>query len=498
MMMKTLQYLIVVAIMLSTHAVYSIQEFDIRFEFDRIECNTRQVCYHTQLRSADGQAWNLAGQNYRIFYDASMGSYIDGTAQSLLDAALYSDILLTANIQNTDASSAQGDIPFKSTLSFLNYSVDLMNLTNGGVELPANGDWISTTELCFEVTQEVIDNGSECLNAVWARMGKTDGIATAFVEVSQWVEANSTTEAFANVYDDLDENDGAASCLSSHCGGDGNENTEDLCSDGIDNDGDGLVDCQDPSCGAVPPCVPDSKSFSVALDLRTVDCSTGMVCYNVNLRSGAESFTLGSQSYQLFYNSAIGSFVSGSSLLGNEFQSLSLESSTPVENVNASGLGDLPFEADLGFINFTIQLTNEGVGSTVEIESATATPTAELCFVMTDNAISDGGVCFEATWARVGLTDPYNISMIEIDEWVSANNSVDVNGTSFGDLSSASGDDACFNITCMGNDETGDVQCDDGIDNDDDGLVDCNDPGCGSTQICQSQCSAQAPTLGGN
>ena len=496
--MKTINYLLVVAFMLSANLLLSIQEFDIRFEFDEIECNTRQACYLTQLRSADGQAWNLAGQNYRIFYDASMGSFVDGTAESLLDAALYSDILLTANIQNTDASGAQGDIPFKSTLSFLNYSVDLMNLTNGGVELPANGDWVSTTRLCFEVTEEVIDNGSECLTAIWARMGKTDGIATAFVEVSQWVEANSTTEAFANVYDDLDAEDGDDSCLSMFCGGGGNENTEDTCSDGIDNDEDGLVDCNDPSCGAVAPCVPDSKSFQLALDLRTIECSTGMVCYNVNLRSGPDDFTLGSQRYQLFYNSALGSFVSGSSLLGNEFQSLSLQSSTPVENVNATGVGDLPFEGDLGFINFTIQLTDEGIGSSVIVSSAEVTTTAELCFVLTDETINDGSVCFEATWARQGLTDPYNASMVEIDEWVSANSSVSVEGTNYGDLSSALGDDACFNLSCVGENETGDQQCNDGLDNDDDGLVDCNDPGCGSSSICQSQCTAQAPVLGGN
>ncbi|MGA0175047.1 MAG: hypothetical protein ACO3NL_15590, partial [Phycisphaerales bacterium] len=40
--------------------------------------------------------------------------------------------------------------------------------------------------------------------------------------------------------------------------------TED-CTNGIDDDGDGLIDCDDPDCGAFPGCVPDECSTAVAL-----------------------------------------------------------------------------------------------------------------------------------------------------------------------------------------------------------------------------------------
>ncbi len=497
MMMKTLQTLLAVACLLSTNDLWSIQEYDIRFNIKSNDCDTRQICYDTQIRSADGQAWNLAGQNYRIFYDASMAAYLDGSAKRLLDPNQYSDILLTANIQNTDASAFPGDLPFKSTLSFLNYSVDLMNLTNGGADLPSDGEWISTTELCFEVTQEVIDNGSECLSLVWARMGKTDGIATAFVEVSQWVAANSTTEAITREFDDLDAEDGDGSCISELCGGLGNENTPTTCDDGIDNDGDGLIDCDDTGCATIVPCVPETKEFDLGLNLKSVDCSTGMACYNVNITSRSTSFTLGSQRYQLFYNSGIGSFVTGISMLGSEFQSLALQASTPVENVNATGVGGLSYESNLGFINFTIQLSDATTGSSVVVTDSNPTTVAELCFVMTDQAINNPDVCFESTWARVGTTDEYNLSMVEIEEWLSAGNTLEVNGFSYGDLNNTSGQDACFGDCVNIDDETGDEQCSDGIDNDDDGLVDCLDPGCGTAPICEGQCTAQAPTLSG-
>ena len=144
--------------LLSTSVIFGQErQFDVSFGIDTIDCSSRQICYFTQVRSGDGSAWNLAGQNYRIFYDASMASYIDGSAERILNPDQYSDILLTADFQNVDASGFPGDLPFKATLGFLNYSVDLMNLTNGGIDLPSGGDFMPTTRLCFEVTQEVID-----------------------------------------------------------------------------------------------------------------------------------------------------------------------------------------------------------------------------------------------------------------------------------------------------------------------------------------------------
>ncbi len=494
--MKTQQYLLSVAFLLSTYSLWSQQEFDIRFSLKSIDCNGRQVCYDTQVRSADGQTWNLADQNYRIFYDASMASYTGGSAKSLLPVGQYSAAIVRDSTENVDASNFPGDLPFQNTLSFLNYAIVLEAISTGGIDVPGSGDWISTTELCFDVTQKLIDDSSECLGLVWARTGRTDGIASGFVEITQWVESTGrTAEAIPNIFDDLDAEDGDDSCLSVLCGGTENENTTLTCSDGVDNDEDGLIDCDDPSCATVPPCIPASDQFQLALELNTINCTTGMVCYNVNLSSTGQPFVLGSQRYQLFYNSAVGSFISGTSFLGDEFQDLALQAQTPIENVNATGVGGLPFENNLGFINFSIQLSDEDIGSSVTITTA-QTKTSELCFVVSDMAINDDAVCFEATWARLGVTDPYNLSMVEVDEWIGPGSSIAVEPFSFGDLSAASGDDACFSTSCLGSDnEDDDTECSDNIDNDDDGLIDCLDPGCGTAPVCVNTCSALAPTL---
>ena len=500
-MMKTLYLLLTAMASLICVNLSAQQLYDIRFLLDDIDCETGQTCYNVQIKSGDGQVWNLAGQNYRIFYDASTASYVNGSVTSELPPASYSAPLVTSDQQNVDASGFPGDLPFSATLSFFNYSIDLMNLSSGGVNLPADGDWLTTSRLCFDVPQSVIENGSECLNLVWARMGRTDEFATAFVEVSQWISTNNTAEALGNVFDDLDENDGSQACLTPECDPEagGNENTTATCSDNLDNDNDGLVDCMDDSCANVDPCSPEENSYDINLALSSVDCFTGTACYDVQLMSSGNSdFTLGNQNYRLFYSSEVGSFTSVISSLDNAFQPATLSNGTPIENQNAAGVGDLDFDDDLGFVDFSINLVSQNAGSDVVINTNSFTTTAQICFVVTEEAILNADVCFETAWARTELTGVYNPSVLEVEEWVNPTESRELSPTSFNDLSSSSGNAACFDVSCETPSETGTAACQDGQDNDDDGLVDCLDPNCSEVAECANTCAAQAPTLSGN
>ena len=500
-MMKTLYLLLTAMVSLVCANVSAQQLYDIRFLLDDIDCETGETCYLVQIKSGDGQVWNLAGQNYRIFYDASTASYISGSVTSELPAAQYSAPLVTSDQQNVDASAFPGDLPFSSTLSFFNYSIDLMNLSSGGINLPADGGFMTTSRLCFDVPQSALEDGSECLNLVWARMGRTDEFATAFVEISQWISMNNTAEAVGNVFDDLDENDGDQACLTVECDpdGGGNENTTATCSDNLDNDNDGLVDCADDSCADVAPCTPEENTYDINLALSSVDCFTGTACYEVQLMSSGDSdFTLGDQNYRLFYNSEVGSFTSVVSRLDNAFQPATLSNGTPIENQNAAGVGDLDFDDDLGFVDFSINLVSQNAGSDEIISTNAFTPTAEICFVVSEEAIANADVCFETAWARTELTGVYNPSELEIEEWINASETRELAPTSFNDLSSSSGNAACFDVSCDTPTEVGTDACQDGMDNDNDGLVDCLDPNCSEVAACANTCAAQAPVLSGN
>ena len=109
-------------------------------------------------------------------------------------------------------------LSFEDDLGFLNAAIDLNDLSSGGIDLPSDGSWVPTAELCFLVNQSVFDNPSECIEIIWARDGMTNEYAVSFVEISRWVSSNNTENAVGTVYDDLDSSDGETSCLEVACG----------------------------------------------------------------------------------------------------------------------------------------------------------------------------------------------------------------------------------------------------------------------------------------
>jgi hypothetical protein len=189
------------------------QNYDTRFQLSTINCETNQVCYNVQLKPNGSGNFNLAGQNYRIFYNSSIASYTSG--QSLLPAP-YGEYTVVQNVQGANAGDMNGPLEFEATLGFLNYAIDLNDTQNGGIMLPSN-EWTSTSNLCFRVDDEVLKDINACMVLVWGRSGLTDMYATAFVEVSRWVSANNTTSSVGIRYDDLDSGDGASSCLVLQC-----------------------------------------------------------------------------------------------------------------------------------------------------------------------------------------------------------------------------------------------------------------------------------------
>lgn len=189
------------------------QNYDTRFQISNIDCETKQVCYNVQLMPNGAGSFNLAGQNYRIYYNSALASYLTG--ESLLPLQ-YSEFTLVQDVQDANADEIDGPLDFESTLGFLNYAVDLNDVQNGGINLPLN-QWTTTTNLCFTVQDEVINSMDSCLELIWAREGLTDAYATAFVEVSRWVSPNFTTNSNGMIYNDLDAEDGEASCLVMNC-----------------------------------------------------------------------------------------------------------------------------------------------------------------------------------------------------------------------------------------------------------------------------------------
>lgn len=176
--------------------------FNIRLEANA-ESPASQVCYDVQLASADAADFNLAGQNYRMYYDASKLEYDDQTSRVLLPREKYTNLTIKDNVQDIDASSA-GPLAFDNHLSFLNIGNDLKDELNGGIILPASGEWVSTANICFNVRNESLSK--EYYGIFWAREELTQSYATAFVEVAEWIKPEVTVASKAAIFFDEELN----------------------------------------------------------------------------------------------------------------------------------------------------------------------------------------------------------------------------------------------------------------------------------------------------
>ncbi|MEM6317607.1 MAG: hypothetical protein AAF960_08040 [Bacteroidota bacterium] len=150
-----------------------------------------------QIRSANNKNWGLAGQNYRLFFDASKATFEYGF--SMLSSA-YQPLQLIQYVENIDASKTEGGLSFAKTLAFLNFAIDLSDTNNGGAFLSADGSWLTTAQLIFKPKNP--DDFTK-LEAIWGRDGTTDIYANSFVEVSEWVAANRTKATSGDAYVDL-------------------------------------------------------------------------------------------------------------------------------------------------------------------------------------------------------------------------------------------------------------------------------------------------------
>ena len=240
------------------------KQYDIRYVMKDMDCDAKTVCYEVQLRSADGSTWGLAGQNYRLYYDASMATYTSGSSNLPGTYDAYNEV------QTAEANaSIGGALPFESTLGFLNYAIDLKELGSGGLVL--SSAWTTTSTLCFDIKPAALASGASCFNIIWGREAMTQSYFDAYVEVSQWVSTDNTTRAIGSNYQDMDGTNASAACFATACtivpvdpcagygdaDGDGICNNVDNCKTTAnptqaDADGDGIGDI----CDATPngPC----------------------------------------------------------------------------------------------------------------------------------------------------------------------------------------------------------------------------------------------------
>lgn len=163
-------------IALLTHvSTYAQHKVDVRL--DQVSLEANQSCYSIDMRSPYGESINLAGQNYRVFYDAKKAKLIEGAIGVKLSEKAYSKV----DIINT----TQNDI------GFLSLSIDGRELNEYTTTVDHQGTWSEIATICFEHTQ-LVD-----FDLIWADES-TENFASATVALSEWVDDENQSVLLAN------------------------------------------------------------------------------------------------------------------------------------------------------------------------------------------------------------------------------------------------------------------------------------------------------------
>lgn len=171
-------------------------DLEVRFEKSLYDEVSKELFVNVQVRSTSQEEINLAGQNYRFFYDSETLTLDTEASKSSLSGAAYTELSFESH-QKGIAADQVNQLSFDDNLGFANFSIDLHDLRNGGVSISDN-EWTTVARLKFEVKAESVN-----YDIVWGREGATDKYATAFVEMTKWVSSSKIDVLEVSYFGDL-------------------------------------------------------------------------------------------------------------------------------------------------------------------------------------------------------------------------------------------------------------------------------------------------------
>ena len=263
-----------------------------------------------------------------------------------------------------------------------------------------------------------------------------------------------------------DDGDGLVDCEDPECAGDP-ACVETLCADGLDDDGDGLVDCEDPDCALDPVCLPetdctngiddDSDGF---VDCADPDCALDPACPETDCTNGLDDDGDG-QADCLDLDCADDPACTETDC-GNGLDD---------DGDGAADCADLDCAKDPACFenDCTNGVDDDGDGGADCADSDCAgDPACEPESPCDDGLDNDSD-------GLVDCDDPDCAGSPTCPE-TNCTNGVDDDGDGFVDCadSDCAGDPACFESDCTN-----------GVDDDGDGLTDCADPDCALSGDCR-------------
>jgi len=238
------------------------QNYNTRMNLASVDTLNRVACYDLEF-SSGGTGWELGSFNLSIFYDASRACYRS-------DSLLLNDQVNSLNILSMFNTTNLSNLPYRDSLGFLRISLDAVSQAADFDTLrqliPGDGTWRPVVRICYDLKFDNILDPTTCMQLnfntpVQAELGARPDIVTQ--HAGGFIFLEIPVNQVENIVPDRTRN----ACFVLY------ENTQDLCTDGIDNDENGLTDCLD-----TEGCAP--SNVTVALPNLSCSMSTGDLIFS--------------------------------------------------------------------------------------------------------------------------------------------------------------------------------------------------------------------------
>ena len=214
--------------------------YRLRFNLTGLDTINSIACYDIEIANLGPDDWALGGLNINILYDGSFARFIVGSDMIINNDDM--DYALGPTQSNLIAAPELSNIPYNMTLGYLRLSVTT-NLVSSGLLIPSDSTWVPFFHLCFEVLEEDLTDPNTCfqMNFLNDDLRASNIFPSDIVQELNFDGPGNEVSPGVNV--DLVPDQSFDACFVV------DEDTEELCMDGLDNDEDGLIDCLDPGCG---------------------------------------------------------------------------------------------------------------------------------------------------------------------------------------------------------------------------------------------------------
>lgn len=172
-------------------------EIELRFATAHVDASTQELYVDIEVQYTQKGQLILAGQNYRFYYDSEVLELDASATESNLPSNSYGELTFDDHKAGIAADHVN-QLVFDDNLGFVNFSINLSDVLNGGLTLTEDKGWVSIATLKFDIKK-----AGARYDLVWGREGVSDLYATAFVEVAQWVSSTKLDVVNIASYGDL-------------------------------------------------------------------------------------------------------------------------------------------------------------------------------------------------------------------------------------------------------------------------------------------------------